>query len=130
MHKTNNMKKIIIICILIGLLVLGIIIFLGNKWVSASLELKTIKSQTAVQKGDAKAMAFLKLFINDVLMSKDSVPFEERLKLENAVREIKDQAIFDQWQSFLNAKTASDIQAQAKTLLGLLLDRIDRQTAQ
>lgn len=118
------MKTSTLVTIAILLIFLSISIFFGVKWVSVSVELKNMKSILRVQQTNTNVTAFLKLFIDDVLMSPDPVSFEERLKIENAVREIKDQAVLDQWQKFVQSETTENIQKEAKILLQILIQKI------
>jgi hypothetical protein len=67
---------------------------------------------------------FTKLFIAKVLKADGEVSFDDRLQLENSVRDINDKTIFDQWQKLINAKTALDAQIEVKNLLEMLVDKI------
>jgi hypothetical protein len=58
------------------------------------------------------------------LLSNKEVDFETRLALENAVRDISDKEIFDQWQRFTNAKDNTDVQKQVGLLLDILMSKI------
>jgi hypothetical protein len=73
---------------------------------------------------DQKVLNFTKLFITKVLKSDGEVSFDDRLQLENSVRDINDKTIFDQWQKFVNAKTALEAQIEVKNLLELLVNKI------
>lgn len=117
------MKTSTITLIIVFLITYAIVIFLGSKLILSSMELRVTKDALKIQETNSKAIAFLKLFIEDVLMSKDPVPFEERLQLENAIREINDQKVFDQWQTFLKSEKPDDIRANAKVLLKLVIDK-------
>jgi len=46
------------------------------------------------------------------------------LQLENAVRDINDQEIFDQWQKFVNGGTNDEGQINLTRLLKLLVTKI------
>lgn len=69
-------------------------------------------------------LEFTKLFVTKVLKSDGEVSFEDRLKLENAVRNINDKTIFDQWQKFVNAKNETEAQVEVKNLLETIVNRI------
>ena len=66
------------------------------------------------------------MFIKDVLQADKEVDFETRLKLENAVRDLKDQEILAGWQSFIDSKTEQDAQSNVKKLLGILISKIQK----
>jgi hypothetical protein len=46
--------------------------------------------------------------------------------LENEVRDLKDPAVMAEWQNFTNSKTEADAQNSVKTLLGILVDKIQK----
>jgi CRISPR/Cas system endoribonuclease Cas6 (RAMP superfamily) len=62
--------------------------------------------------------------IEKVLKAEKEVDFETRLKLENAVREINDKEILNQWIKFTESKTEDEAQNNIKNLLDLLVDKI------
>ena len=70
------------------------------------------------------AMGFLQLFMEKVLKTDKEVSFEDRLKLENAVRDINDPVVLQKWEVFIGATTEAQIQAAVKDLLQVLIDRI------
>jgi len=55
-----------------------------------------------------------------MLGAKKEISFDERLIMENSVRAINNQAIFDQWNKFVNSADSTDAQANAMALLHLL----------
>lgn len=71
-----------------------------------------------------KILGFARLFITKVLKTEGEVSFEDRLKLENAIRDINDKAIFDQWQEFVNSESQIQAQIAVKNLLELLITKI------
>jgi len=52
--------------------------------------------------------------------------FETRLSLENSVRDLNDPEIMAEWQNFTNSKTEADAQTSVKTLLGILISKIQK----
>lgn len=93
---------------------------------SQRAELNVLRQQIQVQQRDDKALAFTKLFIEKVLYGTGEVVFDDRLKLENSVREINDQQIFDQWQNFVKSSDGEDAQRNIAELLILLLNKISK----
>ena len=71
-----------------------------------------------------KILSFSKLFVTKVLKTEGDVSFEDRLKLENAIRDINDKAIFNQWQEFVNSESQIQAQIAVKDLLELLITKI------
>jgi len=71
-----------------------------------------------------KILNFTRMFIDKVLRAEGEVPFEDRLLLENAVRDIGNQEILTQWQEFTDVETEAQAQAEVKDLLEVLIKRI------
>ena len=71
-----------------------------------------------------KTLAFLKLFIEKVLKADGEVSFEDRLHLENTVRDLKDNQVLASWNTFVESKTEKDAQEAAKRLLEVLAQKI------
>ncbi len=76
------------------------------------------------QEINEKVLEVSKLFIEKVLKAETEVDFETRLKLENAVRNLGDQEIMNQWQKFVNSKTEIQAQIEVKNLLEILVNKI------
>jgi len=73
---------------------------------------------------DNKALVFLELLIDKVLQNEGEVSFDDRLLLENAVRDIKDPAILAEWTKFSNSQSEDVAQESIKTILALLAGKI------
>jgi hypothetical protein len=119
-----NAQKIIIIILILGLVVSNL--FFGYKYYSLLQEFNKTKTTSQNQNINVneKIIYFLNLFIEKVLKAEKEVDFETRLKLENAVREINDKEILDQWIKFTESKTEDEAQNNIKNLLDLLVDKI------
>lgn len=70
-------------------------------------------------------MDFNKLFIEKVLKAEEKIDFEERLKLENMVRNLNDEEILIQWQKFTESKTETEAQDNVKDLLYILVNKTE-----
>ncbi len=125
-----NRQKFIIILI-IGLIVMNI--FLLYRYLLITNEVEKIKIASSLPEKNAvifpnikneKIINFLKLFITKVLKAEGEVDFETRLKLENAVREIQDKEILDQWIKFTESKTEDEAQKNVKDLLEILVNKL------
>lgn len=113
----------IFLIILFGLLVLTDALAV-NAYLSVKKQLSV--SQTLAKKSDlnVQTLNFARLFIERVLQAKGEVSFENRLKLENMVRDLNDPAILELWNNFVNSKSEQDAQENVKLLLDLLIKKI------
>ncbi|MEI7777682.1 MAG: hypothetical protein WCI52_03675, partial [bacterium] len=68
--------------------------------------------------------AFLKEFIDVVLNTQGPIPFDSRVKLENDILQIKEQALTTQWQLFVASKDSKSAQQNAVKLMALLADKM------
>ncbi len=117
-------KQKTIITIIILLLVAGNV-FLGVKYWSSQKEVKETQSALETQQINVKVLAFTQLFIEKVLKAETEVDFENRLKLENAARDLNDEEIFAQWQKFVGSQTEAEAQENVKDLLEILVNKIN-----
>lgn len=117
------MNKRIFIIAIIGILIIGNVYF-ALKVNSLSGELAELKKEISIFKKNDKVITFSKLFIDNVLKSGKEVDFDTRLKLENAVRDIKDDELLAQWNKFTKSQTEADAQNEVKNLLDLLMKKI------
>jgi hypothetical protein len=125
-----NRQKLLIILI-IGFIVMNI--FLIYRYLLLTQEIEKMKVASGLPEKSAiifpntkneKIINFLKLFITKVLKAEGEVDFETRLKLENAVREIQDKEILDQWTKFTESKTEDEAQKNVKDLLEILINKL------
>ncbi len=114
-------RKIINILLALSL---AVNLLLGAFLVFAKIEANEAIKQVKVQQINGKALIFTKLFVQKVLQGQEEINFDDRLQLENAVRDLNDQAIFSQWQRFTKARTNEEAQLEAGSLFTLLLDKI------
>ena len=121
MNNENKNKKIVIIVLFV--LIVGNIFF-AIKYFKTRTELKVATVALSVKETNEKIVSFNELFIEKVLNSTGEIEFETRLSLENAVRELGDEEILNQWKNFTNSKTEKDAQQEVKNLLNLLADKI------
>ena len=113
-------KKILIAVIVLLLIANALFVF---KYISLQKSLQTTKAELAKYVFDDKVLNFTQLFIEKVLRAKQEVSFEERLLLEGRVRDLKDNAILDQWNKFVNSKTEAEAQEGVINLLSLLTQK-------
>jgi hypothetical protein len=117
-HKTH-----IILLVVIVLLVIGNIFF-AIKYYLQVQKIETLQQQVKAQQTNAKVVNFLNLFIAKVLQSNTEVSFDDRLKLENAIRALNDPELLAKWEQFTGGQTVDQIQQSVKDLLAALVKKI------
>ena len=115
-------KRIFIIAVIGGLVVSNS--YFALKARSLGGELNDARKETSSFHRNEKVINFSRLFIGSVLKSGNEVDFDTRLKLENAIRDIKDDEILAQWNNFTKSQTEADAQNEVKNLLDLLMKKI------
>src|SRR3989344_7809237 len=116
-------KQRIILIVIISILVAGNI-FWGVNYFFAQKNIQMVTGQLKKQQNNVKIINFTNLFIDKVLKAEKEVSFDDRLKLENAVRDMQDSEILTQWEKFIASKTEAEAQMEVKNLLGLLVGKI------
>lgn len=90
----------------------------------ATEELAAAQKQAAQGQVNRQAVEFTRLFIEKVLNADAEVSFDDRLKLETMVRDLKDNEVLAEWQQFLASKDEQEAQRGVRRLLMLLVSRI------
>lgn len=116
-------KKLIVIFLVISVL---LNIALGVWGFISVINFKNAKNQIIAQRANQKVLFFAKMFVDKFLLSSGTVDFDNRLALENAVREINDPEIYKQWQDFTKSPDNSFAQLSAGQLLKLLFLRLEQ----
>jgi len=109
---------------LLIVLLLATNLYTAYLWYNASEGIRVTESKIKSQEANQKTLEFTKLFIAKVLKSQGEVSFENRLKLENAVRELSDETVLTQWKKFTDSKDEAEAQSNVKDLLDLLVNKI------
>lgn len=109
---------------LIILILVAVVLVLAGQYYIERQNLIIAQNTINALQYDQKVLNFTKMFIAKVLKADGEVSFDDRLLLENSVRDINDKNIFDQWQKFINAKTALEAQIEVKNLLEMLVNKI------
>ncbi|PIT89132.1 MAG: hypothetical protein COU27_01950 [Candidatus Levybacteria bacterium CG10_big_fil_rev_8_21_14_0_10_36_7] len=124
-HPLNrDVAKSNLVWVSIVAILLAITVLFGARCVSSQNELGQARAELARRDFNKKVFNFSSLFVNEVLRAESEVDFDTRLKLENAVRDLGDQEILDQWNAFTNSQTAEESQEEVKSLLGLLMEKV------
>jgi len=109
--------------VLFGMSLAANLFFIG-RYMILSIDCKEAQEQLAQERTNKKIADFAGLFIKKVLKADHDVDFEERLRLETAVRDLKDDEILLQWKKFTDSKTSDEAQREVKNLLDLLVSKI------
>jgi hypothetical protein len=108
----------IIVVLLVGNIIFAQLYFSNNQQSS-----DTGQSMTGMRQ-EKKVLTFLKLFVDKVLKAEEEVSFNDRLILENAVRELDDDRIMVKWQAFVDSKDSSQAQDNLRNLLEVLVNSV------
>ncbi len=119
--NTEKSKNLLII--VIGVLLI-FSIFITIQYFKSNRESKQLKILIEKNNLNTAILDFNKLFIDNVLKSKGEIDFETRLKLENAVRDLKDKEVLSQWQKFTESNTEEKAQEEVKNILEMLANKI------
>jgi len=114
-------KKIILTVVILVLVIVDI--FFGVSYFFSLKSLRIAEKQLSTQQNNVKIVKFTQLFISKVLKAEKEVSFEDRLKLENTVRELNDNEVLVQWERFTASKTEAEAQFEVKNLLELLVKK-------
>jgi len=120
--KIIDLDKILLVVLILILLAGNI--FFWMRYSAVQQELERTKEALTVQKINEKIIDFTKLFIEKVLKAEGEIDFETRLILENAVRNLDNEEILNQWQKFTESQTEDKAQLEVKNLLEMLVKKI------
>ena len=99
LNRTNIFTSVIIVILLAGNLYFSVQYVENMKQQNASVEQNSAALNTRLQ-----VAGFLKEFIDVVLNTQGTVSFDNRVKLESDIRQIKDDSLTAQWNTFVNSK--------------------------
>jgi predicted DNA-binding helix-hairpin-helix protein len=108
--------------------VLLVVLLAGNLYFSVQYIQDLKESQVpVVDKGAQEVMQiknanFLKLFIEKVVKSSGTVTYEDRVQLENDVRQIHNPALTAQWETFVDNKDPKAAESAATDLMLILVE--------
>ena len=110
--------------------VLMLILLAGNIFFSVQYSQNSIllEKQASAEENQAttryQVSRFLKFFIDSVISTKGTVSFEDRVKLENDLRQIHDVDLTAQWEAFVGSSDTDTAQINAANLMSLLANKI------
>jgi len=103
--------------VIVVLLILCTLFFSGS-WFLAN---KKLSLEMAKEKNRENILSFTSLFVSKVITANSVVSFEDRLKLENAVRSLNNKKIFDEWENLIAVKDQTHAQAELEKFLQVLI---------
>ena len=118
MIKPTKTTFVIIFIMLIIICIAG---FFALQWYQSIKEFNVLSEKYSE---DKKIDNFISLFVNNMLGTVKDISFDQRLEMENSVRAINNQAIFEQWTKFTNSANSTDAQTNAEALLQLLTNAL------
>lgn len=119
-----QMPRKVFLIIFVAVLILGGFLSVRH-YLSLRERLRVAEKTLASQQVNKKVLTFSELFVDNVLQGGQSISFDQRLQLENAVRDINDKEIYTAWQKFTMAKEQGEIQRDFYALFRLLLNKIE-----
>ena len=108
--------------------VLMLLLLAGNLYFSAQYiynlrnEKVATVDQGALEVIHVKNANFLKLFIDKVIKSNGVVSYEDRVQLENDIRQIHNPKLTEQWKLFVSSKDPKKAEVAASDLMAMLAD--------
>lgn len=106
-----------------------IILVAGNIFFSIQY-MENLKEQAAAKEegvsNSIQVSRFLKLFVDVVLNNEagKTISYEDRLKLESDIRQIKDVDLTNQWDVFVASKDSKEAQDNAIKLMKMLTNKL------
>ena len=112
LEKTRMVSNILMLLLLIGN------IFFSVQYVSNLRTEAASKDDNTTYR--IQVSRFLKSFIDIVINTQGTVSFDDRVKLENDIRQIHDADLTRLWEVFVGSKDTKEAQANAVKLMSLL----------
>jgi hypothetical protein len=116
LEKTRLVSNVLMVLLLAGN------IFFSIQYVSGINQESTQEDAKAATR--YQTSHFLKYFIDTVLNTTGAISFEDRVKLENDIRQIHDADLIAQWDAFVASTNTKDAQANAVKLMSMLTNKM------
>ena len=116
MLQKNLFSSVLILILLAGN------IYMSMQYISVVKELQKAKSSDTISES-TKASVVLTEVLDVVLNTRPTTP-DDRIKLENDIRQLKDSAIIAQWETLVSSKDAKTSQATVLKIVAMLEDKM------
>ena len=116
LDRTRLIANILMLVLVAGNLFFSVQYIQGIRDTAIPLEDKTTER--------IKVARFLKLFVDVVLNNDQEIFFDDRVKLESDIRELKDADLIKQWTVFVNSEEAKEAQGAAVKLMSMLTNKM------
>jgi|SRR3989344_4343110 len=123
--ESSSGKKYMYLFLIITLLISNVYFFIRYSSAKKSLGIITVGDE--IFREGKRALRFMDLMVN-LLLSGKVVTDDERIRLENAVRDIGDEAILAKWKAFTESDTEALAQKKLLELLTALIEKVDLST--
>ena len=116
LEKTRLLSNILMVLLVAGN------IFFSVQYVAGINQANTQEDTKATTR--YQTSRFLKYFIDTVLNTEGEISFENRVKLENDVRQLHDADLTAQWELFIGSTNTKDAQSHAVKLMSMLTNKM------
>lgn len=119
LSKTRVFSSVLLVLLLAGNLYFTVQYIEGNRQQAAQTEATALNESSRHQ-----SAIFMKEFIDNVIGTKGTISFEDRVKLENDIIQIHDATLLAQWRDFVSSTDSKSAQPKAIKLMSLLADKM------
>ena len=119
LDRTRLVSNVLMLVLVAGNIFFSIQYTEGIKQQADAANQNVNKDATRIQ-----TARFLKFFIDTVLNTQGTISFDDRVKLENDIRQIGDSNLTAQWTDFVNSKDSKIAQASAVKLMSMLTNKM------
>lgn len=116
LDKTSIVSNILLVVLLAGNIYLSIQ-YISNMQMEQNAKVDTTSTRIQTSR-------VLKEYIDIVLNTTGSISYDDRVKLENDVRQLQDPVITKQWDAFVASKDAKIAQGNAVKLMSMLANKM------
>jgi len=119
LEKTKILSNILLIILVSGNIFFSIQ-YVENIKRQASVDVK--EESASIER--LKTARFLKFFIDTVLNTQQAISYDDRVRLENDIRQLGDKNLTAEWNKFVNSKDTKLTQEAAVTLMAMLTSKM------